>query len=171
MTAIVKRGSGCDCSMILEINKTATVPARYGFGRNQESAGLRVMRMVDETRTLRVVSLLGDFSVWQEGPKEKLLFRINLGVLAEIARRAGNKAWTLRRSLPEIRELRDEETLKVWRACASDPELRFSASLRRAPSNMGGWMYCLELAGMILRMQGRSVPWDDAEFVKFDSAA
>ena len=157
--------------MILDIIKTATVPARIEFGRNHESAGIHIWRLEDETKTLRVACHLGELSVWQEGPEERELFRINLGILAEIARRAGNRAWAYRRSMPDIRELTEEETAKIWRACASDPEVRFSASLRRGASSMGGWRRCLELAGMFLRMQGRPVPWEKAEFVEYDCAA
>jgi len=157
--------------MILDIIKTATVPARIEFGRNQEFTNLHIWRLEDETKTLRVACHLGELSVWQEGQEERELFRINLGILAEIARRAGNRAWAYRRSMTDIRELTEEETVKIWRACASDPEVRFSASLRRGASSMGGWRHCLELAGMFLRMQGRPVPWEKAEFVEYDCAA
>ena len=157
--------------MFFDIIKTATVPARIEFGRNQEFTNLHIWRLEDKTQTLRVACHLGEFSVWQEGREERELFRINLGILAEIARRAGNRAWAYRRSMPDIRELTEEENVKIWRACASDPEVRFSASLRRGASSMGGWRRCLELAGMFLRMQGRTVPWENAEFVEYDCAA
>lgn len=157
--------------MFLDIIKTAIVPARKEFGRNQDSDCLHIWRLEDETKTLRVACHLGELSVWQEGPEEVELFRINLGILAEITRRANNRVWACRRSLPTIRELKEEEIAEIWRACASDSEVRFSASLRRSASSMGGWRRCLEMAGMLLRMQGRTVPWEHAEFVEYDCAA
>jgi len=72
--------------MFLETIKTATVPARRGSGRNDSH--LHIWRLKAKTQDLRVVSHMGEFSVWQEHPRERELFRINLGILAEIARRA-----------------------------------------------------------------------------------
>ncbi len=157
--------------MFLEIIKTATVPARSEFGRNQDSVNLHIWRLADENKTLRVACRLGEFSVWQEGKEEQELFRINLGILAEIARRANNRVWAYRRSLPTLRKVTENEIASIWRSCASDPEVRFSASLRVSAASMGGWMRCLELAGTLLRMQGCPVPWENAEFVEYDCAA
>jgi len=157
--------------MFLEIIKTATVPARNGFGRNQDSATLHIWRLEDETKTLRVACRLGEFSVWQEGPEERELFRINLGVLAEVVRRANNRVRACKRSQPTLSEIAESEIAAIWRACASDPEVRFSASLRMDASSLGGWTRCLELSGMLLRMHGRPVPWENAEFLEYDCAA
>ena len=161
--------------MFLDIIKTATVPARIEFGRNHESVGLHIWRLEDETKTLRVACHLGELSVWQEGSEEMELFRINLGILAEIARRAKIAVRAYERSrkkdASELAPLTEAEVLPIWRACASDPELRFSTSLRRSAASLGGWRQCLELAGMFLRMQGRPVPWEKAEFVEYDCAA
>jgi hypothetical protein len=161
--------------MFFDIIKTATVPARIEFGRNQEFTNLHIWRLEDKTKTLRVACHLGELSVWQEGPEERELFRINLGILAEIARRANIAVRAYERSrkkdASELAPLTEAEVLPIWRACASDPELRFSASLRRSAASLGGWRRCLEFAGMFLRMQGRPVTWEDAEFVEYDCAA
>jgi hypothetical protein len=161
--------------MFLDIINTATVPARIEFGRNQEFTNLHIWRLEDKTQTLRVACHLGEFSVWQEGREERELFRINLGILAEIASRAKIAVRTYERSrkkdASQLAPLSEAEVLPIWRACASDPELRFNASLRTSAASLGGWRQCLELAGMLLRMQGRPVPWENAEFVEYDCAA
>ena len=120
---------------------------------------------MDNSKSLRVACCMGEFSVWQEGAHERELFRMNLGVLAEIARRADRQIQTARRSLPELRELSEGEIAKIWRRCTSDPEVRFCASLRIGAASLGGWRRCLDLAGKFLRMQGKPVPWESTQFV------
>jgi hypothetical protein len=150
--------------MFLEIENTAPVPALQESGNNDSRP--QFWRLRNETQTLRIACLLGELSVWHEGPKERELFRVNLGVLAETARRArvaGLRAARSRKtSAAGLAPLTEAESAAVWRACAADPELRFSASLRITPASLGGWRRCLELAGRHLRAFGRFVPWEDA---------
>jgi len=149
--------------MTIHNNTPATVPAHMGSGRNHETPGLQIWRLGSETTPLRAACRMGEFSVWQEGRQERELFRINLGILAEINRRARRLTQSRLKALPEIRALTTEEVAAIWRACASDPEVRFSASLRRTPDQFGGWRRCLHLAETLLRMQGKLVPWESAE--------
>jgi len=67
----------------------------------------------------------GELSVWQEGREERELFQVNLGILAEIARRAKIAVRAYERSrkkdASELAPLTEAEVLPIWRACASDP--------------------------------------------------
>jgi hypothetical protein len=48
------------------------------FGKNETSSQSLVWRFTQRNGTrIRVCSLLGEFSVWQEGGSERELFRIN----------------------------------------------------------------------------------------------
>mgnify|MGYP006278112645 CR=1 FL=1 len=151
--------------MILEKSKTASVPARSEFGRNEPTIQLLVWRFKQRNgKRYRVASCLGEFSVWEEGVAERQVFRINLGVLSEVTRRA--KAARLRAVLElseGIYELPKWQDREIWRQCTTDPELRFCATTRQCPAMLGGWRQCLEKAAELLAGTGRRVPWCEEE--------
>jgi hypothetical protein len=155
--------------MILEKSKTASVPALLEFGKNETSSQSLVWRFTQRngTRTrIRVCSLLGEFSVWQEGGSERELFRINLGVLSEVCSRARQALFKMKMALPKLRELTLDEEREVWKHCAADRELRFLRSTRMQPGKLGGWRKCLDKSAELLAGLGKEIPWDeDASFL------
>ena len=89
--------------MILEKSKTASVPALSEFGKNETSSQSLVWRFTQQNGTrIRVCSMLGEFSVWQEGGSERELFRINLGVLSEVCSRARQALFQMKMALPKL---------------------------------------------------------------------
>ena len=153
--------------MILEKSKTASVPALSEFGKNETSSHSLVWRFTQRNGTcIRVCSLLGEFSVWQEGRTERELFRINLGILSEVCSRARQSLFQMKMGLPKLRELTPDEEREVWNRCAADRELRFLRSTRMQPGKLGGWRKCLDKSAEMLAGLGRAVPWDeDAAFL------
>jgi hypothetical protein len=153
--------------MILEKSKTASVPALSEFGKNEASSQILVWRFTQRNGTrIRVCSLLGEFSVWQEGGSERELFRINLGVLSEVCSRARKSLFQMKMGLPKLRELTPDEEREVWKRCAADRELRFLRSTRMQPGKLGGWRKCLDKSAELLAGLGKEIPWDeDASFL------
>lgn len=153
--------------MILEKSKTASVPDLLEFGKNEASSQILVWRFTQRNGTrIRVCSLLGEFSVWQEGGRERELFRINLGVLSEVCSRARQALFQMKMALPKLRELTPDEEFEVWKRCAADRELRFLRSTRMQPSKLGGWRKCLDKSAELLAGLGKEIPWDeDASFL------
>ena len=151
--------------MILEKSKTASVPAQSELGRNEPAIQLLVWRFTQRNgKRYRVASCLGEFSVWEEGDAERQVFRINLGVLAEVTRRYRKARLRAVLELPEgIRELEKKEVREIWRRCTTDTELRFCASTRQCPAMLGGWRQCLDKAAQLLEGTGRRVPWSEEE--------
>jgi hypothetical protein len=148
--------------MILEKSKTASVPAPSEFGKNEVSIQSLVWRFTQRNgTTIRVCSLLGEFSVWQEGSSERELFRINLGVLSEVCSRARRALFQMKMGLPKLRELTPDEEREVWKRCAADRELRFLRSTRLQPGKLGGWRKCLDKSAEMLAGLGKAVPWDE----------
>lgn len=153
--------------MILEKSNTASVPALSESGKNEASSQILVWRFTQRNGTrIRVCSLLGEFSVWQEGNCESELFRINLGVLSEICSRARKSLFELKMGLPKLRDLTPEEKREVWQRCASDNEMRFLRSTKVQPAKLGGWRKCLDKSAELLAGLGKEIPWDeDASFL------
>ena len=151
--------------MILEKSKTASVPARSEFGRNEPFIQLLVWRFKQRNgKRYRVASCLGEFSVWEEGEAERQVFRINLGVLSEVTRRYRTARLKAVLELREgIRELENKEVREIWRRCTTDMELRFCVTTRQCPAMLGGWRQCLEKAADLLQGTGRRVPWSEEE--------
>jgi hypothetical protein len=148
--------------MILEKLKTASVPAPSEFGKNETSSQSLVWRFTQRNGTrIRVCSLLGEFSVWQEGGSERELFHINLGVLSEVCSRARRALFQMKMGLPKLRELTPDEELEVWKRCAADRELRFLSSTRMQPGKLGGWRKCLDKSAELLAGLGKEIPWDE----------
>lgn len=153
--------------MILEKLKTASVPALSEFGKNETSSQSLVWRFTQRNGTrIRVCSLLGEFSVWQEGRTERELFRINLGVLSEVCSRARKSLFEMKMRLPELGKLTPDEEREVWKRCAADRELRFLRSTKIQPGRLGGWRKCLDKSAELLTGLGKEIPWDqDASFL------
>jgi len=153
--------------MILEKSNTASVPALSESGKNEASSQILVWRFTQRNGTrIRVCSLLGEFSVWQEGNCERELFRINLGVLSEVCSRARKSLFEMKMGLPKLRDLTPEEKREVWQRCASDNEMRFLKSTKVQPAKLGGWRKCLDKSAELLAGLGKEIPWDeDASFL------
>lgn len=151
--------------MILEKSKTASVPVRFGFGKNEPSNQPLVWRFTQKNgMRYRAASVLGEFSVWEEGAEEREVFRMNLGVLAEVGVRARAERFRGLMSLRTgIRELTAREQQAIWERCFRNPELRFAASTRGHPLHLGGWRRCLDRAAELLEGLGRPVPWSAEE--------
>jgi len=106
--------------MILEKLKTASVPAPSEFGKNEMSSQMLVWRFTQRNGTrIRVSSQFGEFSVWQEGPCERQLFSINLGVLSEVCRSARKTLFEMKMALPKKHKLTREQVCTVWKRVAS----------------------------------------------------
>jgi hypothetical protein len=124
--------------MILEKSKTASIPALLAFGKNEASIQSLVWRFTQRNGTrICVCSLLGEFSVWQEGTSERELFRINLGVLSEVCSRASRALFQMKMGLPKLRELTPDEEREVWKYSAADRELRFLSLTSLLPDRRG----------------------------------
>lgn len=151
--------------MILEKPKTASVPVRLGFGKNESSNQPLVWRFTQKNgMRYRAASVLGEFSVWEEGAKEREVFRMNLGVLAEVGVRARAERLRVLMGLRTgIRDLAAREQQAIWERCIRNPELRFAASTRGHPLHLGGWRRCLDKAAELLEGLGRQVPWSVEE--------
>jgi hypothetical protein len=149
--------------MFIEKSKTASVPARSEFGRNEPAMQLLVWRFTQRNGTrFRVAFHLGNFSVWEEGDSEKEVFRINLGILEEVTKRA--KAAKFHAVMArDSSELTKRESREIWQQCAFNPELRFCSTTRHHPSKLGGWRKCLERAAQLLEGTGRRVPWNEED--------
>ncbi len=145
--------------MTLETSKTASVPVRFGLGRNEPQTLAWRFTQKDGTR-YRVACVLGELSVWEEGAKEREVFRINLGILSEVGARARAERFkAVMRLETGIHALPKCEERKIWARCVRDPELRFAASTRVSPQQLGGWRQCLEKAAELLEGLDRKVPW------------
>jgi hypothetical protein len=77
------------------------------------------------------------------------VLQVNLGRLAEIARRAEHNLSTAKRTLPVIRELTRDEEDRCWNAAADDPEVRLFESLRVTPMVFGGIWPTLKALGRL----------------------
>lgn len=151
--------------MIIEQSKTASVPVQFGFGKNESSNQPLVWRFTQKNgMRYRASFVLGEFSVWEEGAREREVFRMNLGVLAEVCVRARAERFRVLMGLRTgIRELTAREQQAIWERCFKNPELRFAASTRGHPLHLGGWRRCLDKAAELLEGLGHQVPWSAQE--------
>lgn len=151
--------------MILEKSKTASVPVEFGLGKNEPSTQPLVWRFTQKNgKRYRASCVLGEFSVWEEGVIEREIFRMNLGVLAEVGVRARAERFKALMNLSAgIRELTAQEQQSIWVRCFRNPELRFAASTHSHPLHLGGWRRCLDKAAELLEGIGRPVPWSVEE--------
>ena len=102
--------------------------------------------------------------MWEEGASEKEVFRINLGILEDVTKRARAAQFRAVMELKETRnELSLEERREIWQRCVQNPELRFCSTTRHHPSKLGGWRKCLDRAAQLLEGTGRRVPWSEEE--------
>ena len=148
-------------NMILEKLKTASVPAPSEFGKNETSSQILVWRFTQRNGTrIRVSSRFGEFSVWKEGPSERQLFSINLGVLSEVCRRSRKTLFEMKMALEKDCDLEDEQVCKVWKQVASNKELRFVTSTKMKPAELGGWKKCIDKCAEMLEGLGYKVAWD-----------
>jgi hypothetical protein len=149
--------------MIIEKSKSASGPTPIEFGRNEPAT--LVWRFTQRNGTCyRVAFRLGEFSVWEEGASEKEVFRINLGILEDVTKRARAAQFRAVMELKETRnELSLEERREIWQRCVQNPELRFCSTTRHHPSKLGGWRKCLDRAAQLLEGTGRRVPWSEEE--------
>jgi hypothetical protein len=148
-------------NMILEKLKTASVPALTELGKNETSSQTLVWRFTQRNGTrIRVSSQLGEFSVWQEGPQERQLFSINLGVLSEVCRRSRKTLFEMKMGLEKGCKLTPEQESKVWKRFANDQELRFVTSTKMKPAELGGWKKCIDKSAEMLKGLGYQVVWD-----------
>ena len=149
--------------MIIEKSKSASVPTPIEFGKNEPAT--LVWRFTQRNGTCyRVAFRLGEFSVWEEGASEKEVFRINLGILEDVTKRARAAQFRAVMELKEtLNELSLEERREIWQRCVQNPELRFCSTTRHHPSKLGGWRKCLDRAAQLLEGTGRRVPWSEEE--------
>jgi hypothetical protein len=155
---------------MIPAHNNQSVPSPVTFGRPIST--LQVWRLKDHDTRLRVACSLGDLSIWEEGTTERELFRINLGVLKEISRRAEHAVMRASRErlgqASDLAPLAESTVARIWREVSADPETRFSYSATMTPSGVGGWRKCLELAGKILQARGQGVPWRSPEFLEWE---
>jgi hypothetical protein len=108
-----------------------------GTGRD-EDASLIWEGETTDGHPVRVSVRLGNLAIFLEkgmnGNRcEQEVLQVNLGRLAEIARRAEHNLGMAKRRLLAIREVTREEEDCCWNAAASDPEVRLFESLRVTP--------------------------------------
>lgn len=124
------------------------------FGSDNPSQGASWSVVCPDGAEARISARLGRLTVYlrektPEGSRERCALSVNLGRLAEIARRARRLIAARRTGLATMRPLTASEELECWRVAAMDEEVRLFDTHRATPAWCGGIRAAVEIALLV----------------------